>query len=124
MRWASAALLLLGAGCDVNFDGAGEGGPRSPPRIFESSPGADAALPRDGELAFRVEGEDEDSLNLTWTFFADDVPEEAGDTGTGEFLAVWQMPWTEAWSGTEVDVAFEVTDGTLVTDLSWVVTVD
>ncbi|GEM_PF-2450476 len=123
MRWVACAALLL-VGCDVDIGRSDDGGPRSPPRIFSSSPGADADLSEDGVLDFRVEGEDEDSLNLTWTFFADDTPEEGGDTGTGEFLAVWQMAWSEDIARTEVDVAFEVTDGTLVTDLSWVVTVE
>ena len=35
--------------------------------------------------------EDEDSLSLTWTFFADDVAEEAGDSGAGAFIAAWRM---------------------------------
>jgi hypothetical protein len=124
MRRLMLAFSLLLLSCDLDFSSSGDGTSGYAPRVFSSSPELDPQLSVDGNIEFRVEGEDEDSLNLTWTFFADDLAEETGDTGDGTFLAVWRMDWTAETSGTEVPVVFEVSDTVFTTDLNWTVTID
>ena len=69
MRWVLALLVLVG--CD--FVDVDEGIGVAAPRVLASSPSGNPSLATDGVIDFRVEAEDEDSLNLTWTFFADDI---------------------------------------------------
>ena len=121
---AITSLALLLGGCDLVFGSSGDGVSGFAPRVLASSPDLNPQLGVDGSLEFRVEGEDEDTLNLTWSFFADDRVEEAGSTGDGTFLAVWRMEWTDEISDSEIDVGFEVSDGVSTTDLNWAVTVD
>jgi hypothetical protein len=120
VRWVLALLVLVG--CD--FVDVVEGIGVAAPRVLSSSPSGNPSLATDGVIDFRVEAEDEDSLNLTWTFFADDIAEATGDTSTGEVLATWQLAWSEELSGTDVNVTFEITDTLATTDLAWVVDIE
>ena len=118
------AITVIGLGCSLDFSSPEPRPSRFSPRVIDSSPATDPELPRDGSIEFRVEGHDEDSLELTWAFLLNDSIVEVGETDDGEFLAVYLLQWTNDLSGTTAEVAFEVVDQTAATDLVWTVIVD
>lgn len=119
--------LLLGtlgalAGCDFISD-PGDGANGFAPRIDRSFPDAAVLELISEPLLFSAEGADEDSLDLSWSWQIDDEEQAIGDSSDGRFDADWTMAHDPAWSGSTVDVRFEVSDGALNALLIWAVDV-
>lgn len=120
---AIAMALALGSGCTLFPEGDGSTG--YAPRITSSFPDSGTQrLLEDGSLTFSVGGEDDDSLELTWSWLLDDELQVAGQSGDGFFDEEWSLAWDPSISGTSVEVCFEVSDGSLTTELFWPVDVD
>jgi hypothetical protein len=115
-----ASALLVGC----IFPEGGETGGGVAPRIVSSFPASGSVqLPQDGAQLFSVEGEDDDSLDLTWRWLLDDEVQVFGESADGAFDQSWTLDWAEELSGATVDVVFEVSDGDYSADLLWPVDV-
>ena len=126
MRPAALAPLLgliLLSGCSLlPYEGGDDG---FAPRITESfpEPGSQRLLV-EGTLEFAAAGEDEDTLELTWSWRRDGEVQAVGTSTDGTFDLSWELAWSEDLSGSSIDVCFEVSDGSLTAELFWPVDVD
>jgi len=120
--WPLLVALAL-AGCDlIPYEGGDDG---YAPRITSSFPDSGTQrLLLDGTLEFAAAGVDDDSLELTWSWRLDDEVQAVGTFTDGTFDVAWELVWTEDLSGASVDVCFEVSDGSLTSELFWPVDVD
>ncbi|MCO4772089.1 MAG: hypothetical protein KDA24_18800 [Deltaproteobacteria bacterium] len=122
-RWLLPLLWVPLAGCPLIYgddDDSASGG--EAPRIESSFPGpASQELLRGEDITFSARGSDGDSLELTWSFTLDDGFVAGGTVDDGAFDVSWVMEFDEALAGQSADVAFEVSDGTFVTERTWVV---
>jgi hypothetical protein len=115
---AAALLALLLGGCPYSDGGDTVGG--LAPRITASFPEpGEQVLVEDGSLTFSAEGEDADSLELDWAWLLDDEVEVFGSSDDGSFDVEWTLFWDQELSGADLDITFEVTDGSYSTDLFW-----
>lgn len=119
-----AFALAAGAlgGCELLLDPGG-GTNEFAPRIDRSFPEAGVLELESGTLLFSAEGEDDDSLDLTWTWTVDDTISTSSSSSDGTFDAEWELPWDPEQSGRSLTVRFEVTDGEFASELLWTVSV-
>ncbi len=114
------ALLAL-SGCDLLLD---PGTSNSfAPRIDRSFPEDGVLELETGSLVFSAEGEDDDSLDLSWSWLIDGDVRATGVSDDGAFDANWELAWDPELAGSTVEVRFEVSDGSLSADLLWSVDV-
>ncbi len=122
MRALLLVLVLASAGCDLLLDPGG-GSNEYAPRIDGSFPDAGVLELAAGSLTFSADGEDPDSLALSWTWSLDGEVQAAGTSDDGTFETGWDLAWDPAMAGATVEVGFAVSDGDLSADLLWTVDV-
>ena len=125
-RGATGLLLVVGAlsmsGCDLLLD-PNTASNTIAPRIDRSFPEDGVLEIVSGSLLFSAEGEDDDSLDLSWTWQLDGDVQAAGTSADGSFDTGWELQHDPTRSGETVDVRFEVSDGSLSAELIWTVDV-
>ncbi len=113
-----ALLVMLLGGCPLLLD-PGTGANSYAPRIDRSFPEPGAQELISGVLLFSAEGEDDDSLDLSWTWSLDGEVQAAGTSTDGTFDTGWELSHDPALSGATVEVLFAVSDGDLEATLEW-----
>lgn len=122
MKRALLAAAVLLAGCPFVYDDDDSAVSGIAPVIEQSFPSSAIQSIAQGEsIEFSAQGEDPDSLDLTWQFQLDGSFEVGGEANDGTFDVTWLLEYRAELADTSVDVDFVVSDGVQETWRTWAV---